>query len=51
MGRVVTQHCSDGGWRLPASHPVQGRLAFLNSVILFSTAMSVVEPSSSLAGT
>ena len=37
-----------GGWRML---PVHGRLPFPSSVILFSTAVNVMEPNSCLPGT
>lgn len=49
MGYVVTQHGS--GWRVEERHLVHGRLPFPSSVILFSIAVNVVEPNSSLPGT
>ena len=49
MGCVVTQHVSD--WRVEECHLVHGRLPFPSSVILFSTAVNVMEPNSCLPGT
>lgn len=46
---MVTQHGS--GWRVQDCHLVHGRLPFPSSVILFSTAVNVMEPHSSLPRT